>query len=1224
MHSIEIVNFKSYKGTQTIGPFKNFTAVIGPNGAGKSNLMDAISFVLGVRSGQLRSTQLRDLIYKGGDREDEDQAPKKAAVTAIYIDHKTGNQHRFSRTITVSSEKSGSSAYSINDKVVKWEEYQSTLEQYDILVKAKNFLVFQGDVEAVASQNPNALSKLIDQISGSLDLAAEYEKRKLAHLDASKQSNDQLIKRRVINGEIKDFKQQKAEMEEFDRLCEERDQEIIHLLLWKLFHIEASINENSEAIKLQNDGLAALQAESHELDQQVTQARKDYTQATRDVIKAERSLKAKEKEKEDNYLPKLMECEARVKHLEKKKSKEESSKASVLKEQAAKEIELKKLQHKLAIVTEAQTELLAKKQALSPVMTLSEEDQKEYHMIKADCLTKCPREREDVKNLARKLKNQENQLLQHEDHLQQCQNRHKKLDRDYEDAFNKKTMLENKVDTLNQELTRTRKQLHEVQAERTRYAQTETELKEKLQDCLKQLNEAGAAKQETDAEARNRSIGETLRRIFPGVKGRLYELCSPIARKHETAVRVVLGRNLDAVVVDTEKTAIDCVEYLKSQRLGRATFIPLDSIVVQPVDERFRNLSKGARLAVDLIKYEPIYERAMQYACGSAIICDSFQIAQDVVYNKNTQVKAVTLEGTIIHKGGNITGGVSGLDNSRKFDEREIQALKRAREGILSEIKEAAKNQPRNTDEGLIAEVSRLENELTFVKDDLRVLDDQLKAYMEELKVLAKKQETSQADVDKGRGEVEKSKAELEKAKAVIDKTEDKIFASFCKRIGVKNIREYEGYQLEVHQKTSEEQEQLETTLSRIKHQISFETGQLNGLIERLSTLETSAERTRANLEELMVTMTELKQEIEILDNEIVETERQHSELAKAQDEASKVVADAKKRSNKASRQLDEIIKGIGTRNDEIEKLASERISIYRRCKLESIDLPLLKGDLRRAPIDEVVRPVVAMDVDGQEETQQALVVDDYGIELDYEGLEDDEKEDAGRDVERQLEEKLERLKSKMEAMAPKTRSVERLEEVEVRLREHEKEFENARKRAKQTKDDFTEIKNQRVELFTKAYTHISEKIDGVYKELTKGKASPMGGVAYLSLEDPEEPYMHGIKYHAMPPMKRFRDMDQLSGGEKTMAALALLFAIHSYQPSPFFVLDEVDAALDNTNVGRIADYVRNKAESSFQFLVISLKGTFYEKAGGLVGIYRDNEWGGTKSLTLDLDQYGE
>lgn len=191
--------------------------------------------------------------------------------------------------------------------------------------------------------------------------------------------------------------------------------------------------------------------------------------------------------------------------------------------------------------------------------------------------------------------------------------------------------------------------------------------------------------------------------------------------------------------------------------------------------------------------------------------------------------------------------------------------------------------------------------------------------------------------------------------------------------------------------------------------------------------------------------------------------------------------------------------------------------------------------------------------------------------------------------------------------------------------------------------------------MFNKAYNHISDKIDQVYKDLTKGKASPMGGVAYLSLEDNEvgpgpffnyvklteftqEPYLGGIKYHAMPPMKRFRDMEQLSGGEKTVAALALLFAIHryanscpyslwysdsqhvySYQPAPFFVLDEVDAALDNTNVARIANYIRAHASDMFQFIVISLKNSLYERGESLVGIYRDQEVNSSRTLTLDV-----
>ena len=120
-------------------------------------------------------------------------------------------------------------------------------------------------------------------------------------------------------------------------------------------------------------------------------------------------------------------------------------------------------------------------------------------------------------------------------------------------------------------------------------------------------------------------------------------------------------------------------------------------------------------------------------------------------------------------------------------------------------------------------------------------------------------------------------------------------------------------------------------------------------------------------------------------------------------------------------------------------------------------------------------------------------------------------------------------------------------------------------------------------------------------------------------MEDGDEPYLDGIKYHAMPPLKRFRDMEHLSGGEKTMAALALLFAVHSYQPSPFFVLDEVDAALDNANVAKIANYIKEHARPGMQFIVISLKTGLFQNSEGLIGIYRDQGANSSKSLTLDV-----
>jgi len=262
------------------------------------------------------------------------------------------------------------------------------------------------------------------------------------------------------------------------------------------------------------------------------------------------------------------------------------------------------------------------------------------------------------------------------------------------------------------------------------------------------------------------------------------------------------------------------------------------------------------------------------------------------------------------------------------------------------------------------------------------------------------------------------------------------------------------------------------------------------------------------------------------------------------------------------------------------------------------------------------------MDVDGPEdETQQAASVKDYGVEVDFDELDEDQLDDGGEAMGEQLASEVSRIESELDKMSPNLKAIDRLGDSETRLNEITGEFDSARDAAKQARDAFNAVKKERADLFNRAFNHISDRIDGVYKELTKGAAAPTGGFAYLNLENSEEPYLQGVTYHAMPPMKRFRDMDQLSGGEKTMAALALLFAIHSYKPAPFFVLDEVDAALDNLNVSRIARYVRQRAGPEFQFIVISLKAAFYEKAEALVGIYRDE---GSKSLTLDLEQYVE
>ncbi|KAI0854366.1 P-loop containing nucleoside triphosphate hydrolase protein [Daldinia vernicosa] len=202
-------------------------------------------------------------------------------------------------------------------------------------------------------------------------------------------------------------------------------------------------------------------------------------------------------------------------------------------------------------------------------------------------------------------------------------------------------------------------------------------------------------------------------------------------------------------------------------------------------------------------------------------------------------------------------------------------------------------------------------------------------------------------------------------------------------------------------------------------------------------------------------------------------------------------------------------------------------------------------------------------------------------------------------------------------------RAIERLEVVEARLKATERDYNESKAAYEAAKEAFDEVKAKRFELFNKAFTHIREQIEHVYKDLTRSEQYPLGGQAYLDIEeDTDRPYLSGIKYHAMPPLKRFRDMEHLSGGEKTMAALALLFAIHSYQPSPFFVLDEVDAALDNANVDKIKNYIREHAGPGMQFIVISLKTGLFQDSESLVGVYRDQEVNSSRTLTLDLRKY--
>ncbi|MEE6477608.1 hypothetical protein FKM82_011568 [Ascaphus truei] len=208
-----------------------------------------------------------------------------------------------------------------------------------------------------------------------------------------------------------------------------------------------------------------------------------------------------------------------------------------------------------------------------------------------------------------------------------------------------------------------------------------------------------------------------------------------------------------------------------------------------------------------------------------------------------------------------------------------------------------------------------------------------------------------------------------------------------------------------------------------------------------------------------------------------------------------------------------------------------------------------------------------------------------------------------------------------LKTAAPNLKALEKLQNVRDKFQETADAFEASRKKARLCRQQFEQVKHRRYELFSQCFEHVSIAIDQIYKKLCRNASAQ----AFLSPENPEEPYLEGISYNCVAPGKRFMPMDNLSGGEKSVAALALVFAIHSFRPAPFFILDEVDAALDNTNIGKVTRYIKEQSREQFQMVVISLKDEFYSRADALIGVCTQaDECYFSHVLTLDLTVYDE
>lgn len=1197
-------------------------------------MLDAISFVLGIQPSQLRSHQLRDLIYRGrvenagllgiagvdtDDFEKQPYPPSESDPTSAYVcavyEKDNGECVKLRRTIN----NNGSSDYRIDEKIVTALQYSLALKAENILVKAKNFLVFQGDIENVAAQSPKDLARMVETISGSAEYAAEYDLLKEDFERTRDVAAEVFSRKRNLNSESKQYKEQMREREIFEAKLNEKYTVVKKLHLYRIFHNQkrhfqllADARSLTEQLDAANARLAAIEESYSSCSAKASKASLDAKQIETQITDVKLKLEATRR----SMIPVGTGKKSLQSRIELNNAKLEDLNRDMHDQQqfALKLAERLAQAESQLVEMELQTEQAFKK-AQIPLEGLEEYRKLRGQFLASsgaqmeEKLTLLEIERDELMSSARNLEHQiENSSL-----------RTTTLESSVRTAYKPKLVaataaLEEQLALYAAKITLKGTMVKKNQDLELKEAQLAAELRQ----IMAKLDEISLEQKETKKQKKLKENVAMLKNVLKegAIKGVFHELVRSTLQKYDLALQTALGGNLDALVVESTAVACQCVDILKERRAGTATFIPVDSVLTDAVNlNLLRTLSDSACPAVDVAKFDDAtIERAVMFALGDTLIVDTVDDARSLKWGQSVSNKMVTLDGAVLHRSGLMTGGehIQKTSASLSWSRQDLARMSSERDEVVGQLAaiQADKNSAieiNNLSEEIVAldeTVQQLRSKIGSLERDLHEREQEIEFYRQQTQNL----ETMH------RGKIAQAAAlELQMAsiRSEMQSEQNTIYGDFCRTYGLDNINEYEAAIGPGLRARARERAEMQRAVASFKSQVRLHNencAETQGRIERLLEAVTKLEE---NLLDVMCQWEDLEQKYSDLERRLSDLDESRKEAMQNHTRLMNVAKTVETDLSDVRADLRDLSKDVVASEEALLKVDTQRLNLLKNCKIENVDLPLENGFL-----DDI-------SLEGGGDVSSAA----YSVYVEYSLLEVPLQERYLAKTEAELQLRAEEIDRELQQLTPNAKAMDRLREVDDKLKNFDREFTKARQEEKQASIKFADVKQLRTERFMAAFSHIADHIDAVYKELTSGTAtagttSIRGGSAYLTLEDEDEPYAGGIRYHAMPPQKRFRDMDLLSGGEKTMAALALLFAVHLFRPAPFFVLDEVDAALDNINVARLASYMKRHAGAGHQFIVISLKSSLFENLDSLVGIYREQRENASKTVTLDLRHY--
>lgn len=1178
LKKLEIQGFKSFADKTEILFLDGITTIVGPNGSGKSNISDAIRWVIGEQSAKnLRGTKMEDVIFAGTE------ARKKVgfAEVSMYLDNSDSTLPIDYSEVIVTRRvyRSGESNYLINGNECRLKDIQAIFMDTG-LGKDGYSIISQGKVDELLSNKSEERRHVFEEAAGIVKYRTRKEEatRKLENTQSTLQRVGDVIAE--IEKTIGPLEVKAQTAKKFLQLRDE-----LKLLDVKLFI--NSVDNNAENIQKVEEMLNTLQEDiekQESLSSQNETKKAELKQKIQELADKIEELREKffqvenEKEKLNSKISLLdansNAANANINRLN-NEILEDKEKVNLLKEELEKRAQ--KRENVFKNKEKFEIELKQKEEELSKIVATLDEKGMQIEELKKVIDSNNDRKFE--------LKNQISSIdATIEAERKQLEEKKKQNEKNISVKDNLNFELAEISQNLgykNKELKETNEKVDEIEANIKQVQEKIDQLDEKKSEANQSLMTIKAKYNYlVNLENENEGYSKSVRSILDYAKtnSKVHGTIANIINteeKYEYAIEIALGGFIQNIVVEDELIAKNLITYLNNNSLGRVTFLPLDSLSnVQDVNNKVLKNEGVVGIAYDLVTYDKKYEKAIKLALANTVVVDNIDNAIMLSKKIKNSLRIVTLSGELIAQTGSITGGKTASRSGGVIGRKEkIAELEKVIYNKQSELEEFKKD------------ISKLEDERNNIKEELSQITPNKEALVIEIATLTEKRENIKKEIEKIENQkqsftqvLEEINKNLENMEKSLEDNNQEIF-----NIDVQNAKQQEEID-EYTRFNSERQKELYTLNEDVVNlKIS-----LSSFDETVSSIDEMREKIQNDISNFENTITkkndeivQINEQIKQYNEEIIQIKETIENSSKIKEQYSTDTDALKEEKSKYEQDMEQIDTSIVNTLNTLNSIKEEKAKVESRKIKFEMELTNLKNKMW-----EEYELTVS--------SSKALITDNEEINV------------------KQVEKDANRIRKEIKDLGEvNISSIEEYKSTKERydfILNQKNDLEETKKKLENLISNMTSIMKQQ---FTKNFKLITENFNATFKKLFGG------GKAELKLSDENDVLNSGIEIEVQPPGKKLQSMSLLSGGERALTATALLFAILQIKSPPFCILDEIEAALDDVNVHRFAEYIKEYSKKN-QFIVITHRKGTMEVASSVYGVTMQ-EYGISKVVSMKL-----